>query len=152
MSCAGHNRFQLALNGWKKSITPKKFNQRTTQHFSPGVFEEGQQLLGNSQQEMQEEIQDRRHGRIRKRVNMRRYVKRSVWRKGRGNGRDAWKETMLGTCIETQPWKQVLCAGRGIPLRNCIFWVTCAGAGTPLKGLWPKGSPCQSRGAVRTKE
>lgn len=79
-------------------------------------------------------------------------MKSSVQRKMKRNWGGVWKETLLGSRIEMDLWKVVLYAGGGTLLRDCILWVTHAGAGTPLKGLWPRGNPCQSRVAVRSKE
>lgn len=53
---------------------------------------------------------------------------------------------ILGT--KMNPLKEVLCDGQGTPLRDHILCVIWAGAGMPLKGLWPRDNPCQSRRAV----
>lgn len=94
----------------------------------------------------------RRHRRTLKMGDTRNHVKMSIWRKGRKNEGNEWKEKFLGTCKEMNPWKEVLYDEQGTPLRNCILCVSHAGAGTPPKGLWYRGNPCQSRGAVWSKK
>lgn len=59
-----------------------------------------------------------------------------------------WKEKFLGPCEEMNPQKEVLCDGQGASLRDHRLCVTCAKARVPLKGLWPRGNPRQSRRGV----
>lgn len=106
------------------------------------MFEEGWQLLGARNERTRETQECSQNGTCEK------VCEEEYFEGGEKNSLFTYFPHSLGTCKETNPLKEVLCDGQETPLRDHILCVTCAGSGTPLKGLWPRGNPCQSRRAA----